>query len=115
MSETDLRKLEQVDESLMRKFFNSSSQVTSEILALELGLFPVRFIIMLRRILYFQHIIKQKNQNSLIYQFLNAQIQNPKRHDWYTKVKDDLEVLDIKLSKSKIYQKKSTQAYAEVK
>ena len=95
VTENDLRKLEQVDESLMRKIFNFSSQVTSEILSLELGLLPVRYIIMLRRIIYFQQILKQKSKNSLIYQFLSAQMQNPKRNDWYIQVQKDLEVLDI--------------------
>ena len=63
VTENDLRKLEQVDESLMRKIFNCSSQVTSEILSLELGLLPVRYIIMLRRIIYFQ----QKSRKARIH------------------------------------------------
>ena len=53
VTEWELRKLEQVDESLMRKIFNCSSQVTSEVLSLELGLLPIRFIIKMRRVIYF--------------------------------------------------------------
>ena len=67
VTEWELRKLEQTDEKLLRKILNCSSQVTIEMLSMELGLLPVRFIIKLRRIIYLQHLLKQKKTNSLIY------------------------------------------------
>ena len=86
----------------MRKFFNCSSQVTSEILSLELGLLPVRHIIKLRRPIYFQHILKQRKNNSLIFQFLKAQEQHPKSNDWFTQVSKDLTDLDIQMNQVEI-------------
>ena len=81
ISESDLRKLEQSDESLMRKILNCSSQVSGEILSLELGLLPVRHIIKLRRMIYLQHILKQRKKNTLLYRFFIAQLEAPKRND----------------------------------
>ena len=62
LTEWDLRKLEQTDENLLRHILNCSSQVTSDVLSLELGLLPVRFIIKLRRITYLHHIMNQRNE-----------------------------------------------------
>ena len=47
ISEQELTKLEHVDEKLLRIILNCSSQVTHEMLYLELGLLPARFIITL--------------------------------------------------------------------
>ena len=66
VTEWELRKLEQTDEKLLRIILNCSSQVTTEMLSLELGLLPVRFIIKLRRIIYLQHLLKQKTINTMI-------------------------------------------------
>jgi hypothetical protein len=102
LTEWELRKLERADEKLLRNILNCSSQVSSEILSLELGLLPVRFIIKLRRILYLEHILKQRNKNSLLYNFFIAQMQDPKTNDWVSTVKKDLEDLDINLEFSDI-------------
>ena len=62
LTEWDLRKLEQTDENLLRHILNYSSQVTSEVLFLELGLLPVRFTIKMKRITYLHHIMNQRNK-----------------------------------------------------
>ena len=102
VTESELRKLEQVDEKLMCKILDCSSQVTHEMLYLELGLLPIRFIIKLRRLTYFQHILHQKQRNSLIYNFLSAQIEEPKRNDWASNVRGDFEELNIEFNLSRI-------------
>ena len=53
VTESELRKLEQIDEKLMCKILDCSSQVTHEMFYLELGLLPIRFISKLRRLTYF--------------------------------------------------------------
>ena len=75
VTESELRKLEQTDEKLLCKILNCSSQVTNEMLYLELGILPIRFRIKLRILIYFKHILQQKSNNSLIYIFLIAQMQ----------------------------------------
>ena len=86
LSEWELRKLEQTDEMLLRKVLDCSYQITSEMLSLELGLFPVRFIIKLRRVIYLQHILKQKEKNTFLFQFYEAQCMEPKKNYWVSQV-----------------------------
>ena len=90
ITEWENRKLEQIDEMLLRKIFDCSSQILLEMLYLELGLMPIRFIIMLRRIIYLQHILKQKQKQTLLFRFFKAQIKNPNINDWVSGVVQDL-------------------------
>ena len=90
ITEWEYRKLEQIDEMLLRKIFDCSSQILLEMLYLELGLMPIRFIIMLRRIIYLQHILKQKHKQTLLFRFFKAQIENPNKNDWVSSVVQDL-------------------------
>ena len=102
VTESDMRKLEQTDELLLRKIFDCSSQVTCEILYLELGLLPARYIIKLRRMIYFQHILKQRRKNTLLYQFLIAQIEEPKKNDWVSCIRKDMVELEIQMNSDEI-------------
>ena len=102
VTEAELRKLEQTDEKLLCKILNCSSQVTNEMLYLELGILPIRFIIKLRRLLYFQHILQQIFNNSLIYNFLIAQMKEPRTNDWASTVQSDLNELNMELSLAQI-------------
>ena len=51
---------------------------------------------MLRRLLYFQQILHQETENTLLYKFFKAQLENPTRNDWVTQILKDLEILDIR-------------------
>ena len=102
VTESDMRKLEQTDELMLRNIFDCSSQVTCEILYLELGLLPARYIIKLRRIIYFQHILKQRRKNTLLYQFLIAQIEEPKKNDWVSCIRKDMVELEIQMNSDEI-------------
>ena len=95
ITENEYRQLERTDETLIREIFNCSSQVTHEMLYLELGVLPIRFLIKMRRILYLEQILKQRIQNSLIYRFFIAQMTEPTNNDWATQVMKDIN--DIKL------------------
>ena len=64
---------------------------------LELGLMPIRFIIVLRILSFLRHILKQQHKNSLLFQFFKAQLENPKLNDWITRVMKDLEKVNIDL------------------
>ena len=63
-------------------------------LYLEMGIFPLRFTVMTRRLL-FLHYILTEDKKSLIYRFLQAQVKNPSKNDWYLTIKEDLEFLEI--------------------
>ena len=115
ITELEYRKLDQIYEILLHKIFACSSPVTSETLSLELGLLPVRFIIKLRRVIYLQHIMKQRNSNSLLFSFLEAQRKFPKKNDWFSQVTKDLDNLEINIIQIETIPTKSLKVLAKPK
>ena len=102
LREEDFRKLEQCDECLLRIILNCTSQVPYEILYLELAVLPARYIIMLRRVLYLQVILKQNKAKSLLYNFFLAQLEQPTKNDWVTQVLKDIVSLNLNLDLNQI-------------
>ena len=62
-------------------------------LHLKLGLMTIRFNIMLRRIVYLQHILKQKHKRTLLFRFFKAQITN--KNYWVSSVVQDLSLAKL--------------------
>ena len=94
--QAELDKLEQVDEMWIRELMDCSSSVPKDLLYLELSILPIRYVIQIRRFLYFQHILKQK-KDSLLYRFFMAQLTNPTHRDWVSQVLQELEETNIKI------------------
>lgn len=94
IKKNELETLEKVDESLLRQVLEAPSSTPKEMLYLEMGLLPIRFIIMSRR-LNFLHCILNENKDSLIYRFFKAQADNPVKNDWSETIKQDLESLGL--------------------
>ena len=113
VTEWEYRKLEQTDEILLKKILNCSNQVSYEMTYLVLGLMPIRFIILLRRIIYLQQILKQKHRNTLLFKFFDAQLENQTKNDWVTQTVKDLEKVDINLELDEI-EKMSDEDYEEL-
>ena len=90
VSEAELGQLEQVDKSLWCNLLEVARTVPYDLLCLELGVEPLRFIIMRRRLVYLQHVLKQ-NESSLVKQFLKTQSINPKKKDWQSTENKGLE------------------------
>ena len=88
--------LESIDEKFMRKVLSAHSKTPIEMLYLENGYIPVQFIIMTRRLNFLWYILQQ-DPKSLLFQFFNAQLNNPIKGDWILTVKDDLKALKIDL------------------
>ena len=59
---SDMEKLEQVDETLLRKLLEVGGGCPKEMLYLELGILPIRFIVMCGSDLYFYTILSVGNQ-----------------------------------------------------
>ena len=95
-TQAELEKLEQVDEMWIRELMDCSSSVPKDLLYLELSILPIRYVIQIRRFLYFQHILKQK-KDSLLYRVLMAQLTNPTHRDWVSQVLQELEDVQIQL------------------
>ena len=97
LTSRDISRLEEIDEQMLRKMLFAHSKTPIELLYLETGSIPIRFILMSRRV-NFLHYILNEDENSLIYKFLMAQSKNPGKNDWVTTVNEDLKKLDIQLN-----------------
>ena len=92
----ELSELESVDEALLRKILSAHSKTPLELLYLETGSIPVRFIVMARRLNFLWYILNE-SEDSLIRNCLSAQIENPSKGDWILTIKEDLKELKINL------------------
>ena len=97
LTDAEIEQLEQVDESLLRKVLEVGQGCPKEMLYLELGCTPIRFIIMMRRVMFFQYIMNEDPQ-CLIQRVLKAQLEKPSKNDFILSVEKTLEELDIHLS-----------------
>ena len=101
VSEQNLRKMEKIDESLLRKIINAHSKTAIEALYLELGCFPIRFHLMSKRVNYLHYILNFK-KSDLLSKFFEAQSKNPTKGDWILQVIEDLNSLGISTDFDKI-------------
>ena len=93
LTESNLTQLESVDETLLRKILETGTSTLKVMLYLDLGVIPIRFIIMNRRVMYLSYILR--NKKTLLYKFFLAQLKNPCKGDWTITVIEDLKQLGI--------------------
>ena len=93
---SDIEQLEQVDESYLRRVLEVGISCPKEMLYLETGSTPIRFILVFRRLMFLHYILNEEPE-SLIHQCFDAQKDNPCRNDWILTVQEDLEELEIML------------------
>ena len=86
--------LEKQDEYLLRKILECPSNSPKCMLYLETGCKPIRFLIMMRQLMFLHYILKEE-KDSLIRRFFETQARNPGRNDWVTTVRSNLEYLEI--------------------
>ena len=77
-----VEQLEKIDEMFIRKLFSAHSKTPTEALYIETGLIQIRFIIQMRRLMYWWHIVIKTKENSLVKKVYEAQKNNPARDDW---------------------------------
>ena len=97
LKETEIRQLERIEKSFMRKILKTGAKCPISQLYLELGQAPARFHIKRSRLL-FLHDILQQSESSLIRKFFILQTEQPSRGDWASSCSKDLIELDICLS-----------------
>ena len=97
LTNPNIEVLENVDELLLRKIFEVPSTCPKEMLHLELGCLPIRYVVTTRRLL-FLHYILHEEEDSLIHKVLVSQSGTPLKDDWVSTALDDLE--DFKISMS---------------
>ena len=97
LSDSDVRALERTDELLLAKILESDSNTSNTFKYLELGIYPLRFEIMKRKLIYLQYILQQDKQ-SMIYQVFKATCENPIKNDFVKTCQKYLDCLDISLT-----------------
>ena len=104
LSNNNIKDLESVDEHFLRNIFREAHSKTSllaktplELLYLETGCIPIRFILKSRRLNFLHYILNDK-EDSLLSNVFKAQCDNPVKGDWITTVKSDMEEFGMKLT-----------------
>ena len=109
INERDIKRLEEVDEHLLRTLVHGHAKTPLEFLYLETGSIPIRYIIACRRMCFLQTILKRKD-NELTKRVFKAQSENPLKGDFYNLVKEDFKNIDEDFDESSIINT-STKAY----
>ena len=97
LKETEIRQLERIEESFLRKLFKTSRGCPLSQLYLESGHTPARYHVKKTRLLFLQYILKEE-PSSLIYRFLYQQFEKRTRGDWASSCLDDLKDLKTEMS-----------------
>ena len=96
LTQADLEALESVDENLLRRVLETPLSTPKEMLYLEMGVVPIRYIIKMRRLNFLQYMLHEDN-DCLVHSFLKTQLENPSNGDWGQSCKKDLEELEIQM------------------
>ena len=97
LSDSDIRALERTDEILLSKILESDSNTSKTYKYLELGIYPIRFEIMERKLLFLQYILQQ-DKESMIFKVFKATCENPTKNDFFKCCQKYLDCLDISLT-----------------
>ena len=107
VTQSDIDLLESVDENLLRRILECPMSTPKEMLYLELGVIPIRYIMKMRRLNFLQYILQEDNK-SLIHSFLQAQLEKPTKGDWAQSCIATLKELEIDLDMKEIKDMKIT-------
>ena len=94
LKENQMRQIERIEESYIRKVFKTTKGCPISQLYLELGVAPARFEVKKLRLLYLKYILGQ-NEDSLVRKFFYLQLKKPNRGDWASQCLSDLKELNI--------------------
>ena len=103
LTDRDIRELEKTDEILLSKILECEANTSNTFKYLELGIVPIRFEIMKRKIIFLQYILKQ-DKESMMFKVFKATCENPIKNDFVEKCKKYLQQLNIKMSFEEIGQ-----------
>ena len=96
-TEKDIRILEQCDEMLLGKILECEANTSNALKYLELGIVPIRFEIMRRKLAFLWYILKQE-KTYMMYKMLEATRENMVKNDFVQTCIKYLKTLDIDLS-----------------
>ena len=93
-TEARIVKFERIEQTFMRTILKAHSKTPIESLYLELGIIPLRYHLMKRRILYLQDILNRKD-DELVHNIVLEQKKNHCKGDFYTQVEENMEEINI--------------------
>ena len=96
LSETEIRSLEKTDEILLSRILECEANTSKTFKYLELGIYPLRFEIMKRKLVFLQYILKQ-DKNSMVYKVFKATMENPIKKDFVQDCVKCLSILKIEM------------------
>ena len=97
LTDQNIRALEQTDEILLSKILGCDANTSNVFKYLELGVYPVRFELMKRKILFLHYLLNQ-DKKSMIYRVLEATKENPANNDFVKTCLKYMKELNIELS-----------------
>ena len=101
ITESDLKDLEKPDTMLQRKLLSSSGNPSKAFMYLELGITPVKYVIMGRRVNFLHYILNEHIQ-SMVGQVLRALKEDSRKGDFWWLVQKDLKELNIYMDEIQI-------------
>ena len=117
LTKDDVNVLEKLDETLLRRLLDAPSKSPIPALYLELGVYPIKYHIIEKRLMFLHHILSC-DESRLISQVFWAQEKSPVKNDWVLQVKDDLKVFELEyltLNNIKIMKKEQFRALIKLK
>ena len=94
VTQEDIRGFEKVDESLLRFLLGSHPKAPLEMLYLESGATPIRYVLTSRRMNYFHTIIRREDEE-LTKRILKAQMEDPCPGDFIKLIEEDCKKIGI--------------------
>ena len=101
LTKDDINQLEVVDHSLLRRILSAPACSPTPMLYLELGVLPIKYVIMIRRLMYLQYLLQEKD-DSLLLRVYKAQSDNPDKGDWVEQIKKDIEETKLNIPMDEI-------------
>ena len=103
VTENEIREIERIEEKQMKNIFKAETgiQVPLHIMYLDGGQVPARYQIQRYKLNFMQYILQQ-DEESLMYQMLEAQINQPVKGDWFSECSKILDEFQITLGHESI-------------
>ena len=101
LTDSQIVKLEQIDEMFFRRILDVPKTTPKVGLYIEFGKIPLKFIMKMRRMMYYWHILT-RNEDELLQKFYNVQKFSPSKFDWVNQIQKDKAELKLELSEVNI-------------
>ena len=101
LTERQVSKLEKVDEIFFRNLFSLAKSAPKEGMFIESGKMPIRFVIIMRRIMFYWSVL-HRDENELLHKFLTAQQLSTSKTDWMHQVRKNISDLQLNMTDCQI-------------